>query len=175
MICPPFHPTLRHYGSCKKAVDQKRQRSTRSPAASLNSVTSPQNIPRNKTIQFSGPLYSAGEFTGGHTNACAQSLNPSVLALRFHVTSSGPRQKNQINPGSISVDRNASITVVPYNAWFQLTHLLKIQHLHISQFEVPAMASSSNVCSRAIWCLPSSSQRVAEMVVITSWQTWIPT
>ena len=83
-------------------------------------------------------MHSAGEFTGGHTNACGQSLSPSVLALRIHVTSSGPRQKNQINPGSISVDRNASITVVPYNAWFQLTHLLKIQHLHISQFEVPA-------------------------------------
>ena len=47
-------------------------------------------------------------------------------------------RKNQINPGLTSLDRNATTTLVSYNAWFQLSHLRTTYHLHTFQFKVPA-------------------------------------
>ena len=64
-------------------------------------------------------------------------MEPQCLGF-FHAGSSVGPPKNQINPGLTSVDRNATTTLAPYNAWFQLSHLRTTYHLHTFQFKVPA-------------------------------------
>ena len=67
VFCPPFHPTFTQYAACEKAVNKKRQLSTRSPAESLNSVTLPQNIPTLKRhTVFGASAFSRWAYMGTH-------------------------------------------------------------------------------------------------------------
>ena len=76
-----------------------------------------------------------------HTHTQTHTLTPSMMkpqCLGFHAGFSIWARTNQINPGLTSVDRNATTTLAPYNAWFQLSHLHTTYHLHTFQFKVPA-------------------------------------
>ena len=73
-----------------------------------------------------------------HTHTHTYGLNDGAPVSRVPCKIQHWALTNQINPGLTSVDRNATTTLAPYNAWFQLSHLHTTYHLHTFQFKVPA-------------------------------------
>ena len=85
---------------------------------------------------FCGPRRCAHTRTQTHTHTYTVNDEAPVSWVPCRIQHWA--RTNQINPGLTSVDRNATTTLAPYNAWFQLSHLRTTYHLHTFQFKVPA-------------------------------------